>query len=76
MIAVKFECTTEENLLIKSIVNRASEKEKLFDGKNKEQYTSSLMDITACHCNGCELDLKNFLEADSFNFAHDFIGIL
>jgi hypothetical protein len=33
------------------------------------------MDITACHLNGCKLDLAKLLAADDFNFAHDVLGI-
>lgn len=40
-------------------------------------YTKSdaLMDLTACHANGCALDLPKLLAADEFNFAHDAFGI-
>ena len=30
-----------------------------------------MMDITACHANGCPLRLSDFLNADDFNFFHD-----
>lgn len=33
------------------------------------------MDVTACHANGCPLDLKGLLEADDTNFVHDVFGI-
>lgn len=33
------------------------------------------MDIAACHCNGCPLELMRFLMADSTDFVHDFSGI-
>ena len=33
------------------------------------------MDITACHLNGCALDLPKLLAADDFNFMHDIHGI-
>lgn len=34
-----------------------------------------LMDIDACHCNGCPLQLQALLDADDANFAHDVFGI-
>lgn len=34
-----------------------------------------VMDIDACHCNGCPLKLAELLAADDFNFAHDVFGI-
>lgn len=33
------------------------------------------MDITACHCNGCPLDLEKLLNAGEFDFTHDVLGI-
>lgn len=33
------------------------------------------MDITACHLNGCPLDLQGLLGASDFEFAHDVQGI-
>jgi hypothetical protein len=37
--------------------------------------SDALMDVTACHANGCPLRLQEFLEADASNFAHDAFGI-
>lgn len=34
-----------------------------------------LMDLTACHANGCPLDLKGLLEAPLLDFSHDIYGI-
>ena len=34
-----------------------------------------LMDIDACHANGCPLKLQELLQADDFNFSHDVLGI-
>lgn len=36
---------------------------------------SAVMDVAACHANGCPLRLQELLDADDFNFAHDFFGI-
>lgn len=33
------------------------------------------MDIEACHCNGCPLDLQGLLDTDDGNFGHDVFGI-
>lgn len=35
----------------------------------------AVMDIDACHSNGCPLNLQKLLDADDFNFAHDVFGI-
>lgn len=36
---------------------------------------TALMDIDACHNNGCPLKLDELLKADDANFAHDVFGI-
>jgi len=33
------------------------------------------MDLTACHLNGCPLDLDGLLNAERFDFVHDVTGI-
>lgn len=33
------------------------------------------MDLSACHANGCPLDLRKLEEADDFNLVHDLLGI-
>jgi hypothetical protein len=34
-----------------------------------------MMDIDACHCNGCPLKLVELLNASDFDFSHDVLGI-
>ena len=36
---------------------------------------SRMMDVTACHLNGCPLKLDALLAAEEFDFAHDVFGI-
>ena len=36
---------------------------------------NALMDINACHCNGCPLELAELLTAGDYDFAHDVFGI-
>lgn len=45
--------------------------------KNGVDYSqmTAVMDIEACHCNGCPLKLSELLLADDSNFAHDVFGI-
>jgi hypothetical protein len=33
------------------------------------------MDLNACHCNGCPLNLRGLLEADESDLLHDLAGI-
>jgi len=44
-------------------------------GVGDPRFMGCLMDITACHANGCPLRLQELLDADDFNFAHDIAGI-
>jgi len=41
----------------------------------KYEFLDALMDIRACHNNGCPLQLVALHEADDLNFAHDVLGI-
>jgi hypothetical protein len=34
-----------------------------------------IMDLTACHANGCPMDWEKLLAADDFTFVHDLVGI-
>lgn len=36
---------------------------------------SAMMDLRACHANGCPLDLAKLTAADDVTFAHDVFGI-
>jgi hypothetical protein len=39
------------------------------------EHFKAVMDIEACHCNGCPLDLERLLAAQDYDFAHDVFGI-
>ncbi len=39
------------------------------------KYRDAVMDIDACHSNGCPLKLDKLLVANDINFAHDVFGI-
>ncbi len=34
-----------------------------------------IMDLNACHSNGCPLDFQGLLEAGKYEFSHDIYGI-
>ena len=38
-------------------------------------YRRTLMDLEACHCNGCPLDLEAMLHMPKSDFGHDIHGI-
>lgn len=72
-MAISFKVTRDESDIILKIVDRA---EALAIKNGGDVARMSLtMDMMACHANGTPLRLKELLEADDFNFAHDVFGI-
>lgn len=67
---ILFTVTKEESKLITKIIKRAKQRHLLIDDEKSHR-----MDLQATHANGNPLDFKRFLEADDFNFIHDFCGI-
>ena len=67
---VSFDVSHKDASLIAKIVKRAA---TLEPSVNKDK--SLEMDLTACHANGCPLDLEKFLAARPADFAHDINGI-
>lgn len=76
-MTVKFEVTAEEDTLLLRIVKRAEYLHKSNQGVGGFDLDRMAlhMDLCACHCNGCPLNLEGLLEADDFNFSHDVWGI-
>lgn len=67
---ISFDVSKEDAAIIKSIVDRALKEQPKF------RWPLDLtMDLQAAHSNGHPLRLKEFLEADGFNFWHDIGGI-
>lgn len=70
---IQFNTSKFEHKLIVKIAQRAV---AIADNYETEyDFKMALMDITACHCNGCELDLNKLLEAPDSDFIHDVFGI-
>lgn len=74
MSNISFKTSAGDRALIEAIANRALEElgPEIFGDDPKTQVA---MSITACHVNGCILDLQRLLGADRFNFLHDVVGI-
>ena len=69
---ISFNTTDDDARLIFAIAKRAKSlcaKPRQFDS------LAFVMDVTACHANGCPLKLAEWLAADDFNFLHDAAGI-
>lgn len=68
---VKFNASKYELHVILEICQRAG---KHFTPEEYDR-TTMIMDIEACHSNGCELDLGRLLSAPDYDFIHDIAGI-
>ena len=68
-----FKVSSPEAKAIQKIAVRASALAKAY-GLNYTVLEAD-MDITACHANGCPLDISALLAADLANFSHDVMGI-
>ncbi len=66
---VSFDVTDEEIDTIIDIVKRIDSYIPVKDIKSRT------MDIAACHCNGCKLDLNKLLKFDKGSLLHDITGI-
>lgn len=73
MGGVKFACSREETKIVAQIAKRAAAM-ALEDGVEYDHMTA-MMDIEACHSNGCPLRLDALLAADDGTFGHDVYGI-
>lgn len=66
---VEFTATSHEHRLMYDIVDRGSNLGLIYDRLDM------LMDLDACHSNGCPLDFMKLLEFGDSSFIHDVIGI-
>lgn len=69
-MTLNWKISKEDASLIDAIVARAEALLPKFESRRV-----LLMDITAVHLNGCPLQLRELLGADTFNFSHDVTGI-
>ncbi len=65
---INWVASKHDQIIISKIADRAA----LFGNMSKNVV---MMDITACHLNGCPLRLFDLLNANQGNFFHDIIGI-
>ncbi len=73
---ISFSISARDRDLVGEIAERAermgAKHRHVADRRKRLDYE---MDITATHANGCPLRLRDLLDADDFNFAHDVFGI-
>lgn len=69
---INFSTTKKDCELIGKIVDRAFKETDIGDVQDR---MTTHMDLTACHANGCEIDLARMLAAPKLDFVHDLYGI-
>ena len=69
MTQIKWDASKDDVLSISGIARRVHKK-----FPEIEMFEID-MDLTACHLNGCPLDLDKLADFDDFNFYHDIFGI-
>jgi hypothetical protein len=69
----QFRCTRSEIIVVSKIAKRAVC--MALDAGVAYKHQDAMMDIEACHSNGCPLKLEELLAADDGNFGHDVFGI-
>jgi len=72
-MTVKFDLNNQDRALINKIMERMGRLKTLMDLLDTPFNMSR--DITACHLNGCPLDLAKLMAADDNAFMHDVLGI-
>ncbi len=68
-----FDVKPEDRLVILAIAQRAVKLAAKYEALYPQ--LELIMDITACHANGCELALSQLLISNDGDFAHDVFGI-
>ena len=72
---VKFDASDHDFKLILAIVKRAMRDAKKYGFIENVNVHDLEMDLVACHCNGCPLDLLKLFNAPEGDFGHDVWGI-
>lgn len=77
MAQISFDTDRRSMDMIFKIAQRALASNMARRVRRNDPYTIQdiAMDVTAVHCNGCPLRLKDLANAPSFDFAHDILGI-
>ena len=71
-MSLNFNITLADDRLLDKIVGRAKAHIPALQG---DSMLAVSMDLTACHCNGCPLQLAELLAAKHEDFEHDVLGI-
>jgi hypothetical protein len=74
-MTIQFDVAPLETAAILEIVARMQSLTKAVGAPMRCSRLELAMDLTACHANGCPLDLGALLQAPDADFAHDVWGI-
>lgn len=72
---ISFDVTKEDAALLRQAAKRAHDMDTENNGPRAQDIMTWSMDLTACHANGCPLDLPKLLGFPNFDFPHDAFGI-
>lgn len=72
-MAINWNASKEDMLKVEAIVTRVIN--IAAEHGTKLNRVGLTMDVTACHLNGCPIDLEQLLTADRADFMHDVYGI-
>lgn len=72
---IKLEANHEDRAKILAIAAKADGLLRMSNGFSRIGRLQVAISLTACHLNGCPLDLDGLLYASDFNLLHDVIGI-
>jgi hypothetical protein len=71
MTITNWAITSEEHDLLMQVVSRAIRELRDYPDEPR----TLIMDLNACHSNGCPLDFAGLLKATLYEFGHDIYGI-
>lgn len=71
-MVLNWKTTRADGAMLREVWSRAA---GLCEKHGIEVPDDLLMDLTACHLNGCTIDLPRLLAAPDTDFAHDVFGI-
>ena len=70
---ITFSVSREDDALITQIARRCVR--RAWAKLERYEFRTVFMDVTACHANGCPLELKKLLDSPVGDFDHDLEGI-
>lgn len=73
-MTISFKIDKKDFEVVSKILDRADRIYQEAQGQKLDRM-ETMMDLSACHANGCALDFQKLLDAPDLDFAHDVFGI-